>query len=47
MIEDMQIRNLSPSTIECYSYHVGRFAKYFNVSSTDTFRGGPRMSTFL
>ena len=32
MIEDMQIRNLSPSTIETYTYHVGRFAQYFNRS---------------
>jgi site-specific recombinase XerD len=32
MIEDMQIRNLSPSTIKSYTYHVGCFAKYFNLS---------------
>jgi hypothetical protein len=32
MTEDMQIRNLSPSTIKSYTYHVGCFAKYFNLS---------------
>jgi integrase/recombinase XerD len=29
MIEDMQVRNFSPRTVECYVYHVGAFAKYF------------------
>jgi integrase/recombinase XerD len=32
MIDDMQIRNLSPRTIECYTYHVGCFAKHFGRS---------------
>lgn len=32
MIEDRQIRNLSPRTIESYTDHVGRFAKYFGPS---------------
>jgi integrase/recombinase XerD len=32
MTQDMQIRNLSPRTIECYTYHVGCFAKHFNRS---------------
>ena len=32
MIQDMQIRNLSPRTIECYTYHVGCFAKHFGRS---------------
>jgi len=32
MIHDMQIRNLSPRTIECYTYHVGCFAKHFDRS---------------
>lgn len=32
MIEDMQIRNLSPRTIECYVYHVACFAKHFGRS---------------
>ena len=32
MIQDMQIRNLSPRTIECYVQHVGRFAKHFGRS---------------
>jgi hypothetical protein len=32
MTQDMQIRNLSPRTIECYIYHVGCFAKHFGRS---------------
>jgi len=32
MIQDMQIRNLSPRTIECYTYHVSCFARYFGRS---------------
>jgi len=32
MIQDMQIRNLSPRTIECYTYHVSCFAKHFGRS---------------
>jgi site-specific recombinase XerD len=32
MLADMQIRNLSPHTIECYLRHVAGFAKYFNRS---------------
>ena len=32
MTQDMQIRNLSPRTIECYTYHVGCFAKHFDRS---------------
>ena len=32
MTDDMQIRNFSPRTIECYTYHVGRFAKFFGKS---------------
>jgi site-specific recombinase XerD len=32
MTADMQIRNLSPRTIECYTYHVRCFAKYFGRS---------------
>jgi site-specific recombinase XerD len=31
-IEDLQVRNLSPRTIECYVYHVAAFAKYFGRS---------------
>lgn len=31
-IEDMQIRNRSPRTIECYVYHVACFAKHFGRS---------------
>jgi hypothetical protein len=29
MIADMQIRNLSPRTIECYTRHIAFFAKHF------------------
>jgi site-specific recombinase XerD len=32
MTQDMQIRNLSPRTIECYTYHVACFAKHFGRS---------------
>jgi len=27
MAEDMQVRNLSPRTIDSYAYHVDRFAR--------------------
>jgi len=29
MAEDMQLRNLSPSTIDAYTYHVDKFCRYF------------------
>jgi integrase/recombinase XerD len=32
MIEDMQVRNLSPHTIDCYVRQVALFARYFNRS---------------
>ena len=32
MIEDMQVRNLSPHTIDCYVRQVTLFARYFNRS---------------
>lgn len=32
MTEDMQVRNFSPRTIECYTYHIGCFAKHFGRS---------------
>jgi hypothetical protein len=32
MQQDIQIRNLSPSTINSYIYHVRCFAKYFGKS---------------
>ena len=33
MIEDMQVRNLSPHTIDCYVRQVALFARYFNRSA--------------
>ena len=30
MADDMKIRNLSPRTIDAYTYHVDRFAKFFD-----------------
>lgn len=32
MIEDLQVRNYSPRTVECYTYHVGCFARHFGRS---------------
>ena len=32
MIEDMQVRNLSPATQRNYTHYVVEFAKYFNRS---------------
>ena len=32
MIEDMQVRNLSPRTIDCYVRQVALFARYFKRS---------------
>src|SRR6267154_2602449 len=32
MIEDMQVRNLSPVTQRCYVHAVAKFARYFNRS---------------
>ena len=29
MAEDMLVRNLSPRTIDSYTYHVGRFVQHF------------------
>ena len=29
MADDMKLRNLSQSTIDAYTYHVGRFAEFF------------------
>ena len=28
MVEDMQLRNLSPSTIDAYTYHVDKFCRF-------------------
>src|SRR6202166_475449 len=32
MLEDLRIRNYSPSTVECYTRSVAEFAKHFNRS---------------
>ena len=32
MVEDMQLRNLSPRTIQCYTWHVQQFAAFFGRS---------------
>jgi hypothetical protein len=32
MIEDMQVRNLSPATQRCYVHAVAKFAQHFNRS---------------
>ena len=44
MIEDMQVRNLSPHTIDCYVRQVALFARYFNRSPELL---GPRRDTCL
>ena len=33
MAEDMQLRNMAPSTIDAYTYHVDRFCRYFGKSA--------------
>ncbi len=30
MVEDMQLRNLAPATIDAYTYHVDKFCRHFN-----------------
>ena len=35
MAEDMQLRNMSQSTIDAYTYHVGRFAVFPGRSPED------------
>ena len=32
LIEDLQLRNRSPKTIEAYVYHVRELARYYNQS---------------
>ena len=33
MAEDMQVRNLAPSTIDAYTYHVDKFCQFFGKSA--------------
>ena len=33
MAEDMQVRNLAPSTIKAYTYHVDKFCRFFGRSA--------------
>ena len=33
MAEDMQLRNLAPSTIDSYTYHVDKFCSFFGKSA--------------
>ena len=33
MAEDMQLRNLSPNTIDAYTYHVDKFCRHFGKSA--------------
>jgi hypothetical protein len=33
MLDDLRIRNYSPSTVECYIREVAEFAKHFGKSS--------------
>ena len=35
MADDMKLRNLSQSTIDAYTYHVGRFAEFFGKTVED------------
>ena len=35
MVEDMQLRNLSPSTIDAYTYHVDKFCRFFGKSAEE------------
>lgn len=36
MAQDMKLRNLSQSTIDAYTYHVGRFARFLAETSGST-----------
>jgi site-specific recombinase XerD len=35
MVEDMKIRNLSPNTIDAYTYHVDKFCQFFGKSAEE------------
>ena len=35
MAEDMLLRNLAQKTIDCYTYHIGRFAKFIGKPVED------------
>lgn len=35
LAEDMQVRNLSPRTIDSYTYHVDKFTQYFNQGAEE------------
>ena len=35
MTEDMLLRNLAQKTIDCYTYHIGRFAKFIGKPVED------------
>ena len=35
MAEDMLVRNLSPRTIDSYTYHVDKFTQHFNKSAEE------------
>ena len=35
MAEDMLLRNLAQKTIDCYTYHIGRFAKFMGKPVED------------
>jgi hypothetical protein len=35
MVEDMKIRNLSPNTIDAYTYHVDKVRQFFGKSAEE------------
>ncbi len=44
MAEDKQLRNLSPRTIDAYTYHVDRFAMRYGKHPKSLPRTDPRLS---